>query len=137
MGVKLASFYAGHALMPLGIIVLLGLPACAGVNTRNVDGVAVKMSRDDFAAYVEKTFRNHNRVVNELISISAGGELGVDDPLAKAEEAMAAKCQPLNEMVSATMEKRTLSFWAKMRLPEQVPACAAATRKVEAMMAAP
>ena len=112
----------------------LALCACATVNTRNADGEPVRMSRVAFAEYAEQTFRYHNRVVNDLITATSFGDESVleDVGLVRAEERMAASCQPLNKMVSATIEGRELSYWAKIRLLESVPECAAASRAVEA-----
>lgn len=112
----------------------LALCACVGVNTRNADGEPVRMSRDEFAEYAERTFRYHNRVLNDLITATSfGDESGLEDAaLIRAEERMAARCQPLNEMVSATIEGRELSYWAKIRLLDSVPDCVAASRAVEA-----
>lgn len=107
--------------------------SCGGVNTRTVDGQPVRMSREEFAAYAEKTFRYHNRVLNDLITATSFGDESLMEDLAllRAEETMAAVCQPLNDMVTATIEERELSLWAKLRLLEQVPRCEAASREVE------
>ena len=125
-------------LLPFGLLFLVTLGACSGVNTRTADGRPIRMTRAEFAEYVETTFRYHNRVVNELITASILGdeEIPIDPSLIRAEEDMDASCQPLNEMVTATIEGRELSFWAKMQLLNQVPSCAAATRRVEAMIPA-
>lgn len=114
----------------------LVLCACVGVTTRNVDGERVRMSRDEFADYAEQTFRYHNRVVNDLITQTSFSEesAAADPALIRAEERMAASCQPLNNMVSATIEGRELSYFAKIRLLDAVPECAAASRAVEARM---
>jgi len=94
------------------------------------------MSRDEFAEYVESTFRYHNKIVNELITafIISAEEIPFDPVLIRAEEQMAAGCRPLNEMVLATIEGRELSRWAKLQLMNQVPVCAAATRRVESLI---
>ncbi|MGR9090830.1 MAG: hypothetical protein ACU85U_09655 [Gammaproteobacteria bacterium] len=112
----------------------LVLCACAGVNTLNADGEPVRMSREAFAEYAEQTFRYHNRVVNDLITATSFGDEAVveDMALLRAEERMAARCQPLNNMVTATIEGRELSYWAKIHLLESVPECADASRTVEA-----
>lgn len=114
----------------------LVLCACVGVTTRNADGESVRMSREEFAEYAEQTFRHHNRVVNDLITATSfGDEAAASDPvLISAEERMAESCQPLNNMVSATIEGRDLSYFAKIRLLDAVPECAAASREVEARM---
>ena len=118
------------------LIVSLALGACSGVNTREPDGRLVRMSKDEFAEYVEATFRHHNRIVNDLILASslADEELLLDPALLKAEETMASACHPLNAMVSATIEGRELSFWSKLRLIDQVPECAAATNRVKELI---
>lgn len=112
----------------------LVLSACAGVNTRSADGEPVRMSHDEFAEYAEQTFRYHNRVVNDLITATSFGEESAsgDAALLRAEERMAASCQPLNKMVTATIEGRDLSYFAKIRLLDAVPECASASRAVEA-----
>ena len=114
----------------------LALGACSGINTRTPDGQPIRMTRNEFAEYVETTFRYHNGIVNELILATSLGEdeVAIDPSLVRAEEDMATKCQPLNEVVSATIEGRELSLWTKLRLPNQVPACEAATRRVGNMI---
>ena len=95
------------------------------------------MSKDEFAEYVEQVFRHHNGVVNELIlasSLSDDPDLPLPAELIAAERAMAQKCQPLNDMVSATIEGRELSTWTKLLLIDQVPACATYSRRVEALI---
>ena len=125
-------FRRGHRAAALAIPLVLC--ACAGVNTRNAGGEPVRMSREAFAEYAEQTFRYHNRVVNDLITATSfGDESALEDAaLIHAEERMAARCQPLNNMVTATIEGRELSYWAKVRLLESVPECAAASRAVAA-----
>lgn len=115
------------------VIVTITLSACAGVNTRTAEGEPIRMSHEEFAEYVESTFRHHNSVVSELITVFSMSEddIPFDPKLIRAEEDMAARCQPLNEVVSATIEGRELSFWAKLQLLNYVPLCEAATRRVE------
>ena len=96
------------------------------------DGQLVRMTRDEFAEYVEATFRYHNQTVNNLITeFSYSDELAPSTALVKAEEDTSALCQPLHNMVTATLEGRQLSFWSKLLLPNQVPKCAEASRRVE------
>ena len=132
MGVLTSIFRRANAAL-FSCLCVIALGACSGVNTRTADGQPIRMTRDEFAEYVETTFRYHNRIVNELILASSLGDedVVVDASLLSAEEDMAAICQPLNEMVSATIEGRELSFWSKLQLVNQVPACEAATRRVE------
>lgn len=113
------------------------LAACSAVQVRYPDGRTEYQSREDFAIYVENVFRYHNRVVNDLIvSTSLMGDTALDfgAPLLRAEEAMAQACRPLNDTVSASIEGRELGFFQKLALPEAVPACEAASRRVEALL---
>ena len=119
----------------LGFLIA-GLSAC-GVNTRDVDGKPIRMTKAEFADYVEQVFRHHNGVVNELIlvtSLSDDPEPELPVSLIAAEKAMVAKCQPLNDMVSATIEGRELSTWSKLLLIDQVPSCAEWSRRVEGLI---
>ena len=117
-------------LWPLGLVFFL---AACGVNTRDENGTPIRMTTEEFAEYVEQVFRHHNGVVNELIlatSLSDDPDLALPAELIAAEKEMVAKCQPLNEMVSATIEGRVLSSWKKLRLIDQVPTCAKWSRRV-------
>lgn len=129
---KCVVFTRERCVAALALPLVLG--ACTGVNTRTADGEPVRMNREAFADYAEQTFRYHNRVVNDLITATSFGDEALleDTTLIRAEERMAHRCQPLNNMVSATIEGRELSYWAKIRLLDAVPECAAASRAVEA-----
>ena len=116
--------------------VSLLLCACSGVNTFNAQGEPVRMSREEFAEYVESTFRYHNRVVSELITVFSMSEEDIPFPpaLIRAEDDMTARCKPINDMVSAKIEGRPQTLWAKLQLLNNVPLCEAATRRVEQMI---
>ena len=118
------------------ILILLTSVACKSVNTRNEVGTPMRMTKQEFAAYTEATFRHHNTVMNDLILLSSlGSEEELADPqLVRAEHDMTEACKPLNEMVTATIEGVPLTMWSKLQLPNQVPACEAATQRVEAVM---
>ena len=123
------------------LILLLGvsLAGCTTVRVRYPDGSLKSMSRESFAAYTEAVFRFHNRVVNDVIVASSlFGEqlLESDQTLLDAEAAMARTCQPLNNMVSATIEGRELGFFQKLQLLEAVPACEEASQAVDAILPA-
>lgn len=119
-----------------GVLAGVVLAGCGSVQVRHPDGRTEYQSREAFAAYVERVFRYHNRVVNDLIvATSLGDESAFEDAsLIGAEAAMAAACQPLNDTVSATIEGRDTGFFQRLALPEAVPACEAASRRVEALL---
>lgn len=133
---------AGRSRVTSGSLCLaaLVLAGCSSVQVRHPDGHSEYQSRDEFAAYVERVFRYHNRVVNDLIVASSlSGDLDLDEasPLVRAEDAMADACRPLNDTVSATIEGRELGLFQKLQMPSAVPACEAASRRVEALLPPP
>lgn len=123
-----------------GAVALLcgALAGCGSVQVRYPDGRAEYRSREDFAAYVERVFRYHNRVVNDLIVATSFAEEGSldDGGLVGAEAAMASACRPLNEAVSASIEGREIGLFHRLTLPEAVPACEAASTRVKALLPA-
>jgi hypothetical protein len=134
---SLPSHGAGRCLL---ISAMLAVSACSSVQVRYPDGSIEYKSKDEFAHYMEAVFRHHNRVVNELIIATAlmhETELEAASPLVRAEEAAAQSCRPLNDAVSATIEGRELGFFEKLQLPEAVPACDEATRRLEALLPPP
>ena len=119
----------------LNILFCVTITSCTTLSTVK-DGKPVRLSRGEFAEYAEATFRHHNLIVNEIITTFSLGDddARASEELTRAEEKMSAVCQPLNEMVNATVERRKISLWAKLRLPDQVPQCADATRSVERIL---
>ena len=118
------------------VFFVLSLVGC-GINTRTAEGMPVRMTKEEFADYVERVFRHHNNVVNDLIlatSLSDDPELELPSGLLAAEKLMVAECQPLNDMVSATIEGREMSTWSKLLLIDQVPSCAKWSQRVEGLI---
>lgn len=119
------------------LLVMVLLSACSSVQVRYPDGRSEYQSRDAFAGYTEKVFRYHNRVLNDLIVATSLADLDSveeTDQLVAAEATMTSACQPLNEIVAATIEGREISFFTKLQLPEVVPACEIASRRVETLL---
>lgn len=107
------------------------------MQVRYPDGTTAQQSREEFAAYVEYVFRYQNRVVNELIvaaSLLSEEALAGDPELVRAEESMATICRPLTDAVTARIEGRDIGFFHKLQLPESVPACEAASRRLERLL---
>lgn len=123
--------------LKINLVVFVSSLVGCGVNTRTAEGMPVRMTKEEFADYVEQVFRHHNNVVNELIlatSLSDDPELELPGGLLAAEKSMVAKCQPLNDMVSATIEGREMSTWSKLLLIDQVPSCAKWSHRVEGLI---
>lgn len=113
--------------------------SCTTVRTRTLDQGDVSMSEAEFAAQVERVFRYHNRIMNELISDMAALQSDDDaaSQLTEAEEDMDEACEPLNEVISDEAVFRSSNFWTKRKLPEAVPECEEATWRVETLLRQP
>ena len=92
----------------LGVLALATLAGCTTVALHYPDGRVERRSRDEFAAYVERVFRYHNRVVDDFIvaTVLYGDPAAADSELQRAERTMVRACQPLNAVVSARFEQR-------------------------------
>jgi hypothetical protein len=122
------------------LILLLAtiLNACTYIHTTTPTGIPQDMTQKEFSEYVERVFRHHNMVYNTLIT-----ELALENPdyndtetaeLHQAEKNMLAVCAPLNEVASAQAEGRKLDIGSYMKLTSSVPACEAATERVEELI---
>lgn len=96
----------------------------------------VSGTEETFAGRVERIFRYHNRVANDLIEqAEMGGEaLG---PLEDAEAKMLARCQPLNEAVGRAMSGEEAGIVAGIALGDTISACESASRTVEELLSRP
>lgn len=120
------------------IVMLLAsnLTGCMFIHTRTLDQGEVTMSEEQFAAYVERVFRHHNKVMNDLINVSEDLSDEGDDgnALSDAEEHMDEACEPLNDVASAEAVSQRASFWTTRKLPDAVPECEAATQRLEVLL---
>ncbi len=133
-------FMFGSLTRHLAPVIIASMVGCTSVQLRYPDGSTEYKTEDEFAIYVEKVFRFHNGVVNDLITATAfmdESDLDADSPLVRAEETMASTCWPLNDAVSAAIEGRDLGFFRKMKLLEAVPACERASQHVQALLPPP
>lgn len=120
-----------RSLTLLGAILCAG---CASVHTKTPEGEPILMDEAEFASYFERVFRHHNTVVNESLFASPASLPGDADPVAGAEMKMRHACQILNEAASAAATGESPDLWTKMKLPDAVPECEAATRRLEKLL---
>lgn len=120
----------------LGAVMLAVLPGCTTVALHYPDGRVERRSRDEFADYVERVFRYHNRVVDDFIvaTVLYGDPAAEDTELQRAERTMVRACQPLNATVSARFEQRSVGLCTRLALPHTVPACEQATRHLDSLL---
>ena len=117
-------------LVALGMLVLL--LGCAAVPT--ADGQRLRLASPEFREYVERVFREQNRVADELaFELDAPGSPRAD--LAAAEQELLAACTGVNELATARRDGRRLGMRSSVRAARTVPDCERATRTVGARLA--
>ena len=111
---------------------LLSLAACAAVPT--ADGERLRLGSAEFRDYVERVFREQNRVADAAaFALEAPG--AQDAGLAAAEQALLAACARVNELATARRDERRLGFRKSAAAARTVPDCERATRDVDALLA--
>jgi hypothetical protein len=121
----LARFVAASA--------LVALSGCAAVST--VDGERLPFASDEFRAYVERVFREQNRVADELaFALEVPGLDGTE--LGAAEQRLLDACAGVNELATARRDQRRLGMRRSASAARTVPQCEAMTRAAAASLAA-
>ena len=117
---------------PAAVFALFILSGCAAVPT--ADGERLSLRSADFREYVERVFREQNRVADAVaFALDAPGT--EDTGLASAEQELLAACAGVNELATARRDQRRLGMRASLRAARSVPDCERATRAVDAKLA--
>ena len=115
----------------VAVALLLILSGCAAVPT--ADGQRLSLRSDEFREYVERVFREQNRVADAVaFALEAPGEL--DPQLAAAEQDLLAACMGVNELATARRDQQRLGMRASLRAARSVPDCERATRAADARL---
>jgi hypothetical protein len=103
------------------------LTGCAAVST--ADGERLRLTSAEFRAYVERVFREQNRVADEVaFALDAPGAAGGE--LAAAEQRLLAACAGVNELATARRDELRLGMRRSLSVARTVPQCEAVTRSV-------
>jgi len=114
------------------VLPLLILSGCAAVPT--ADGQRLSLGSDEFREYVERVFREQNRVADAVaFALEAPG--AQDTELAAAEQELLAACAGVNELATTRRDQQRLGMRASLRAARSVPDCERATRAVDARLA--
>ena len=100
------------------------LHGCAAVPT--ADGGRLKLTSPEFRAYVERVFREQNRVADEL-AFALDGAAAPAAGLAAAEQSLLEACAGVNELATARRDERRLGLRRRAASARSVPACERAT----------
>ena len=111
----------------------LVLPGCAAVST--VDGERLELASPEFRAYVERVFREQNRVADELAF--ALDEVPPRAGLAEAELTLVEACALVNELATARRDQRRVGLRRSAVGARSVPDCERAARSAAALLAGP
>jgi len=113
------------------VALLLLLSGCAAVPT--ADGQRLSLRSAEFREYVERVFREQNRVADAVaFALEAPGEQ--DAELAAAEQQLLAACAGVNELATARRDQQELRMRASLRAARSVPDCERATRVADARL---
>lgn len=107
------------------------LPGCAAVTT--ADAERLRLTSSEFRGYVERVFREQNRVADEL-AFALEGEAEPPPALAAAEQALLEGCAGVNELATAQRDSRTLGLRRSAALARGVPECERAARAAAAVL---
>jgi hypothetical protein len=93
------------------------------------DGQRLKLTSPQFRDYVERVFREQNRVADDLaFALEAPGSHAA---LAAAEQELLAACAGVNELATARRDGRELGMRRSLRAAHTVPDCERAARAAE------
>jgi hypothetical protein len=116
---------------PLIFLAIVCLSGCAAVPT--ADGEKLRIASAEFRDYVERVFREQNRVADEVaFALEAPGSPSVD--LEEAEQQLLAACEGVNALATARRDQRRLGMRATVRAARTVPDCELATRSVDSRL---
>lgn len=116
-------------LVPLGALLLV--QGCAAVPT--ADGERLKLASPEFRAYVERVFREQNRVADAVAF--ALEDDGSEEALVAAEQRLLAACAGVNELATARRDDTALGLRSSIRAARTVPECEHAARAADAELA--
>jgi hypothetical protein len=111
----------------------LVLNGCAAVSS--LDGERLELASPEFRAYVERVFREQNRVADELAF--ALDEVPPRAGLAAAEQALLEACALVNELATTRRDQRRVGLRRGAAAARSVPECERATRSAAALLEAP
>jgi hypothetical protein len=104
---------------------LLSILGCAAVPT--ADGERLRLASDEFRDYVERVFREQNRVADALaFALEAPG--GERDALAAAEQRLLESCAAVNELATARRDQQRLGMRRNLNAARTIPECEEAAR---------
>lgn len=111
----------------------LALQGCAAVST--VGGEQLSLRSPEFRAYVERVFREQNRVADALAFAleAAPARAG----LTAAEQALLTACAGVNELATSRRDERRLGPQHRLAAARSAPDCERATQSAATLLERP
>jgi len=94
----------------------------AGCAVLTADGERLALTSSEFRAYVERVFREQNRVADQF-AFALEDERGVPAGVTAAEQSLLDACAQLNELATARRDERHLSVRQRSAAARSVPMC--------------
>jgi hypothetical protein len=107
------------------------LVACA---VTTADGTRLGLTSDEFRSYIERVFRDQNKVASDLAfalddATASGGSAPPE--LTAAEDAMLRACAGVNELATSRRDQEDLGVRRSASAARSAPDCERATRAAE------
>ena len=115
------------------LVVACALVLGAGcVSVTTADGEKVGLASAEFREYVERVFREQNRVADDIaFALEAPGS---HEELEAAEQDLLAACAGVNELATARRDQQRLGMRASAQAARTVSDCERATRAAESRL---
>lgn len=107
------------------LFLTLALAGCATVTT--ADDGRLRLTSPEFRAYVERVFREQNRVADEL-AFALEDRAPPAAALSAAEQDLLADCAQVNELATANRDGQRLGWRRSLAAARSVTDCEQATR---------
>ena len=121
-----------RAFRTLALAAVAALPVACAVTT--ADGTRLGLTSSEFRAYVERVFRDQNKVASDLEfalddATASGGSAPPE--LAAAEDALLEACSGVNELATSRRDQADLGVRKSASAARRAPDCERATRAAQ------
>jgi hypothetical protein len=93
-----------------------------GCAVLTADGERLALTSPEFRAYVERVFREQNKVADQF-AFALEGERGAPAGVMAAEQSLLEACAALNELATARRDERHLSLRQRSTAARSAPMC--------------
>jgi hypothetical protein len=115
------------------LVATLALQGCAAVSTAGGEPLALRSP--EFRAYVERVFREQNRVADELAFALDAAPARAE--LTAAEQVLLEACAGVNELATSRRDERRLGLQKRIAAARSAPDCERATQSAAVLLERP